>query len=126
MASQTESKHILVVDDDRLIASLLEAGLQEAEREYVVTTVYSAKAALTKIQQKKFALMLTDYNMPDVNGVELMQQIRLLSPETRIILMSAHPSEVIEEMIGEIHADGYLEKPILLNKLWVLVEGLIG
>jgi DNA-binding response OmpR family regulator len=61
-----------------------------------------------------------------VNGVELMQQIRLLSPETRIILMSAHPSEVIEEMIGEIHADGYLEKPILLNKLWVLVEGLIG
>jgi two-component system response regulator HydG len=126
MASQTESKHILVVDDDRLIASLLEAGLQEAEREYVVTTVYSAKAALTKIQQKKFALMLTDYNMPDVNGVELMQQIRLLSPETRIILMSAHPSEVIEEMIGEIHADGYLEKPILLNKLWVLVESLIG
>lgn len=126
MASQTERKHVLVVDDDRLIASLLEAGLQEAEGEYIVTTVYSAKAALTKIQQKKFALMLTDYNMPDMNGVELMQQIRLLSPETRIVLMSAHPSEVIEEMIGEIHADGYLEKPILLNKLWVLVEGLIG
>jgi CheY-like chemotaxis protein len=126
MALQTRRKHILVVDDDRLIVSLLEAGLQEAEGEYAVATAFSAQEALSKIQQEKFALVMTDYQMPDMNGVELMQQIRNLLPETPVVLMSAHPPDLMEEMIGEILADGYLEKPISLTQLWELVEEMIG
>jgi len=126
MASQTKGKRILVVDDDRLIVSLLEAGLQEAGGEYAIATAFSAQEALAKIQQERFALVMTDYQMPDMNGVELMQQIRNLLPETRIVLMSAHPPDLMEEMIGEIHADGYLEKPISLTKLWALVEEMIN
>lgn len=122
MASRTKGQHILVVDDDRLIVSLLEAGLQESEREYAVTTAFSAQEALTKIRQGTFGLVMTDYQMPDMNGVELMHQIRHLLPQTPIVLMSAHPPDVIEDMVGGIQADGYLEKPISLTKLWSLVE----
>ena len=126
MALQTRRKHILVVDDDRLIVSLLEAGLQEAEVEYAVATAFSAQEALTKIRQETFALVMTDYQMPDMNGVELIQQIRNLLPETPVVLMSAYPPDLMEEMIGEIQADGYLEKPISLTQLWELVEEMIG
>ena len=60
MASQTKGKRILVVDDDRLIVSLLEAGLQEAGGEYAIATAFSAQEALAKIQQERFALVMTD------------------------------------------------------------------
>lgn len=125
MTSQGRGKRILVVDDDRLIVSLLEAGLQELEGEYTIMTAFSGQEALAKIGKEMFALVMTDYQMPDMNGVELMQQIRHLSPETRIVLMSAHPPDLIETKIGEIRADGYLEKPISLTKLWVLTEEMI-
>ena len=126
MASRTKGQRILVVDDDRLIVSLLEAGLQEAGDKYTVTTAFNAEEALAQIRQEMFALVMTDYQMPDMNGVELMQQIRRLVPETRVVLMSAHPPDVMEEMVGGIQADGYLEKPISLTKLWSLVEEVIS
>jgi CheY-like chemotaxis protein len=126
MASQGEGKRILVVDDDRLIVSLLEAGLQELGGKYAVTTAFSAQEALTRLGQEMFALVMTDYQMPDMNGVELMEQIRNLMPETRLVLMSAHPPDLMAEMLGGIQADGYLEKPISLARLWALVEEVIG
>ena len=126
MTLQAAEKHILVVDDDRLIVSLLVAGLEESEGMYVVATAFSAQEALTKLREEQFALIMTDYQMPDMNGVELIQQIRALTPLTPIVLMSAHPPEVMEDMVGKIQADGYLEKPISIYKLWELVEEMIG
>lgn len=126
MILQAAQKRILVVDDDRLIVSLLEAGLQESDNDYAVTTALSAKEALVKLRHEAFALVMTDYQMPDMNGVELIQQIRTLSPSTPIVLMSAHPPDVMEEMIGKIQADGYLEKPISIDRLWELVEMVIS
>ena len=126
MTLQGAEKRILVVDDDRLIMSLLVAGLEEADEAYTVTTAFSAKEALAKLGQEDFALVMTDYQMPDMNGLELIEQIRRLSPEIPIVLMSAHPPEVMEEMVGKIQADGYLEKPISIYKLWELVKSVIG
>ena len=126
MALQAGEKHILIVDDDRLIVSLLEAGLTESDGNYVVTTAFSAKEALVKLEQKQFALVMTDYQMPDMNGVELIRQIRALSSATSIVLMSAHPPDIMEGMVGKIQVDGYLEKPISIYRLWELVETVIG
>ena len=126
MVLSAAKKHILVVDDDTLIVSLLEAGLEESDGNYAVTTAFSAAEALAKLSQERYALVITDYQMPDMNGVKLTQQIRTLSSTTRIILMSAHPPDVMEELVGEIQADGYLEKPISIYQLWDLVEQLVS
>lgn len=126
MALQATGKRILVVDDDRLIVSLLEAGLAESDGDYSVATALSAQEALVKLQQEEFSLVMTDYQMPDMNGVELIQQIRALSPRTPLVLMSAHPPDVMEKMVGKIQADGYLEKPISIYRLWELVERLVN
>ncbi|MCB8946300.1 MAG: response regulator [Ardenticatenaceae bacterium] len=126
MAVEAKAKRILVVDDDRLIVSMLEAGLEEASGGYSVATAFSAREALAVLQQEKFALVMTDYQMPDMNGVELIKQIQVLSPKVRIVLMSAHSPEMMAEMVGEIRADGYLEKPISIYRMWELVEAVIG
>lgn len=125
MAFQAGKKNILIVDDDRLIVSLLEAGLTESDSDYAVTTALSASEALLKLSQAQFELVMTDYQMPDMNGVELIGKIRALSPATPIVLMSAHPPDVMEEMVGKIQAEGYLEKPISLPKLWQMVESVL-
>ena len=126
MVLSAAKKHILVVDDDTLIVSLLEAGLEESGGNYAVTTAFSAAEALAKLSQEQYALVITDYQMPDMNGVELTQQIRTLSSTTRIVLMSAHPPDVMEKLVGKIQADGYLEKPISIYKLWDLVAQIVG
>jgi CheY-like chemotaxis protein len=124
--SQTAAKRILVVDDDKLIVSLLEAGLTEWNSDFPVVTALSAKEALDKIRHEAFALVITGYQMPDMNGVELIAQIREQLPEAYIVLMSAHPRDLMTEMVGETQAHGYLEKPISIYRLWELAESVLG
>jgi len=126
MRHQNTTKRILLVDDDRIIVSLLEAGLEEMEENYLVETTSSGHDALERIAQDEFALVITDYRMPEMNGLELIQKIQDLSPNTRIVLITAHPAEKMGAIVGNIKIDGYLEKPTSIYKLWDAVRNALG
>jgi DNA-binding NtrC family response regulator len=126
MRHQNTTKRILLVDDDRIIVSLLEAGLEEMEENYLVETTSSGLDALERIAQDEFALVITDYRMPEMNGLELIQKIQDLAPNTRIVLLTAHPAEKMGAIVGNIKIDGYLEKPTSIYKLWEVVRSTLG
>ena len=105
--------HILVVDDDDGIRSLVKKYLNE--NEFLVTTANNAEDALEKISIIKFDLIVLDVMMPGKNGLEFITENKD-KIDTPIILLTAK-RETKERVEGlEIGADDYLPKPFEPNE----------
>ena len=103
--------HILVVDDDDGIRSLVKKYLNE--NNFLVTTADSAESASEKISIIKFDLIILDIMMPGKDGLEFIKDHKK-KLDTPIILLTAK-GEASERVEGlETGADDYLPKPCLL------------
>jgi CheY-like chemotaxis protein len=109
---------ILVVDDSaidrRLAGGLLEAqaGLGGLDSPTPLTVLYAGdgKEALTAIQAEQPDLVVTDLQMPEMNGLELVEQIKCRFPAVPVILMTAHGSEEIAIQALHTGAASYVPK----------------
>ena len=114
--------HILVVDDDDGIRSLVKKYLNE--NKYLVTTAENAENAVEKIKIIKFDLIILDIMMPGKSGLEFIQENKK-KMETPIILLTAK-GEASERVAGlEIGADDYLPKPFEPKELILRIENIL-
>ena len=114
--------HILVVDDDDGIRTLVKRYLNE--NNYLVTTANSAEDASEKIKIIKFDLIVLDIMMPGKNGPEFIQENKKIL-ETPIILLTAK-GEAQERIEGlEVGADDYLPKPFEPKELILRIKNII-
>ncbi|GHO59037.1 response regulator [Ktedonobacter robiniae] len=116
------SKHILIVDDDPLLGDLLLEALQEEEA-YQACHVLSGEIALNTLQTDVPALLLLDYHLPGMNGLELADWLgsREEYDHIPILLMSA---DVPQEVSSHKHLRT-LQKPFELEILLRLVAELL-
>jgi len=77
---------ILLVDDNKLGLSARQSVLDELG--YAVTTACNSEDALERFSEGSFDLVVTDYKMPKMHGIELIANLRKLSPDTPLILIS--------------------------------------
>jgi DNA-binding NtrC family response regulator len=110
-----EPWRILVVDDEPAQRELVAGFL--AKRGFEVVQAPSGQAALTRFKQEPFDLVLTDQKMPDRSGLEVLEGIRSITPETAVIIMTAYGT--IETAVGAMKAGAadYLTKPLNLDEL---------
>lgn len=110
---------ILILDDDREILSVLEQFL-EGEG-YVCRTTTSPSDALESVSQGGIDLVITDIRMPDVSGIEVVQQIKQQDDTIAIIMLTAlsEVTSAVESL--RAGADDYLLKPFNLNEISVAV-----
>tara|TARA_B100000963_G_scaffold147676_1_gene128583 strand:- start:1108 stop:1785 length:678 start_codon:yes stop_codon:yes gene_type:complete len=115
--------HILVVDDDDGIRSLVKKYLNE--NNFLISTAENAEDAKKKIELIKFDLIILDIMMPGKNGLEFIQENKK-KLETPIILLTAkgEPSERIEGL--EIGADDYLPKPFEPKELILRIKNILN
>ena len=115
-----ERKKLLVVDDDVFIVELFRMALQAED--YDVETVFTGEQALDAMKGTKFDLVIIDIMLPDIRGDHVVEKIREKNDETRVMLLTGHPSyarciDVLKLGISEI-----LLKPIKLNELIMQVK----
>lgn len=89
------SDRILLVDDEPgvlgALSRLLRLGLRDAQqRSYAVETFGDAREALARAGECPFALVISDYRMPGLNGVEFLQALRQLQPDCARIILSGY------------------------------------
>ncbi len=114
--------HILVVDDDDGIRSLVKKFLNE--NNYLATTADSAEDASEKIKIIKFDLIVLDIMMPGKNGLEFIEENKK-NLDTPIILLTAK-GEAKERIEGlEVGADDYLPKPFEPKELILRIKNIL-
>ena len=115
--------HILVVDDDEGIRSLVKKYLDE--KNYLVTTAHDAENASEKIKIIKFDLIILDIMMPGKSGLEFLSEHKK-KINTPVILLTAkgEPNERIEGL--EMGADDYLPKPFEPKELDLRIKNIIN
>lgn len=109
------TQHILVVDDEAGIRHLLHRVL--VEEQFDVTTAGTALDALSKLEVSSFDLAIVDLMLPDVDGLQLAEAIRILDPYTPVILITAYGSPSLEVMASHPAIFHYLHKPFSLDQL---------
>ena len=115
--------HILVVDDDDGIRSLVKKYLNE--NNFLISTAENAEEAKKKVELIKFDLIILDIMMPGKSGLEFIQENKK-KLETPIILLTAkgEPSERIEGL--EVGADDYLPKPFEPKELILRIKNILN
>ena len=106
--------NILVVDDDRLNRQLISKVLRQEG--YQVVEACDGALALEILQMLRFDLVITDFVMPKLNGIEFVEQIHTLQPRTPIIFITGFVSVISGEAILE-EVTEVLPKPFELGVL---------
>ena len=97
------NKRILVVDDDSYVREATEEILRR--KQYDVDTATDGKAALAKLDDADYDLILSDIKMPVMNGLELLESARLKAPDTHVIMMTAFGT--IEDAVTAMKKGAY-------------------
>ncbi len=113
-------KKILVVDDDHEGLNLLDFALKS--RGWQVVTAAMGNTALEIFKKDTFDLVLLDLRLPDISGLDVMKQIKEMSPEIEVIIISGYSSVDKAVEATKEGAFYFIEKPIDLERLFVLIE----
>ena len=103
--------HILIVDDDPDFRKILTYSMQAIDPSYQVEVACDGFEALELISKKTFDVVLADYAMPGMDGLELIESISALSSTLEVILVSAFPAETLVELAKEANVTFFLTKP---------------
>lgn len=119
-------KRILIVDDELIIRNMVEFCLSGLGIGFEITTAADGNLALNQIKEQTIDLLVTDYSMPGMTGLQLIEETRRISPSTMSVLMTGLDSDELREAITQAQLDGFLAKPFNISKLLELVDQLLG
>jgi two-component system chemotaxis response regulator CheY len=121
-------RRILVVEDSGAMRALIFAALESLEEKLEIDEAESGFAALRVLPRHAYDLIVTDINMPDINGLELVSFVKR-DPRyrsTKLVIVSSEGSERDREKGLALGADAYLVKPFAAEELQRLVLDLLS
>ena len=108
-------RRIMVIDSEEIIRDMAKISLEVDG--YAVETFLNGESALARMRSQRFDVVVTDYQMEDIDGVEVLRSVKRDYPCTTVIMMSAHPEfkNVPEVLRGELHE--FFLKPFNIKSL---------
>lgn len=120
--SLSESGTLVIVDDEEMVLTSLKSFLT-LETRYDVKAFLSAKEALAFIRENKIDLVMSDYLMPEMDGISFLAKVRELRPEVpRIILTGYADKENAIKAINDVGLYQYIEKPWSNDDLLIILR----
>lgn len=117
-----EDGGILLVDDDIITLSLLSECFRQSGLR--VHCAENGEDALQMMQESTFALMLTDLQMPGMNGLELARKARELAPDLQIVMCTGALTREVCELAGKAGIAKVLRKPLLFQEILSIARGI--
>lgn len=103
-------KKVIIIDDQFEIIDALERFLLRSGK-IEITTHSNPKSALKEIKNNNCHLILTDIMMPTLSGIEILEQIKQINPDIKVIMMTAYGTQDTRDKSNKFNCDGYIEKP---------------
>lgn len=122
MSSSREKPVIAIVDDEEMVLTSLRSFLL-LETDYEVETFSSPQTAISALREKPVDLVISDYLMPGMNGIDFLLQVKALHPfATRILLTGYADKENAIKAINEVGLYQYVEKPWSNDDLKITIQ----
>jgi len=102
---------------------MVEQALRALAVDCTIATAASGQEALDSLSSHLPDLIITDYHMPNMNGLELIARVRERHIPSRIILITAYSSPDLYDAAQQLHVDHYLTKPVPLALLRRVATG---
>jgi len=112
--------HILIIDDEQSQVVSLRSFL--ARRKYTVSTANSGTEGLEIVKNDNIDLVITDYRMPEMNGLEVVQKVNKLNPELPVVVVTAFSDVKDAIQVMKEGAFDYLSKPIDIDELEIITK----
>jgi two-component system cell cycle sensor histidine kinase/response regulator CckA len=124
--AESSRRALLLVDDEPAIVELLSTVFEVAGFRCLAARDGSEALQLYRENQGDIAAVLTDFNMPQMNGFDLVREIRAISPGAKIILSSGSLGHAEQVVARELGVNALLPKPYNAAQLVSCVRSIIG
>ncbi|MFO7784682.1 MAG: response regulator [Thermodesulfobacteriota bacterium] len=110
-------KNVLIVDDDQEMLLSLKEGLEKYDETFSVIIAGDGRVAMDKLRMNPVSLVVTDLEMPRMNGFSLLAHIMEHYPDIPVIIVTAYSTPQMEKQARSGGAVGYIEKPFMIEEL---------
>jgi CheY-like chemotaxis protein len=114
---------ILVIDDDKSARLLLDRVLTRAGHSVVI--VDSGEQGIETLKREKFDLIITDKNLPGIDGLELLRQARAMNPKLQAIVITGFPTPETKSSAKDLGVFSYVTKPFGILDILGTCDGAI-
>jgi two-component system OmpR family response regulator len=125
MTARDQRLRILLVEDDNHIGRIIELALPELGLPYEFVTVLSAEEGLELWERQPFDLLLSDYNLRGMTGLQLIETLKDRGVSAPMILVTAYDSADLRRDARTLRVDAYLTKPFFMDELVGTVRRLL-
>lgn len=121
-AGDPANNTVMIVDDSKIMVKMVSTTIKEMG--YNVISANDGQEALNALNQQKVKLVITDLNMPIMDGLTLVKEVRasVVNKDTPIIMVTTESDKEKIKMARDFGASGYIIKPWLPDKLKMVVE----
>ena len=109
------TQRIMVIDDEKIVGDMAKLSLEQDG--YVVETFLNAGPALARLKDQVFDVVVTDYKMKGIDGMEVLRTVKKQYPDVKVIMITvfANLDAAIEALRGDVH--DFFPKPVRINEL---------
>jgi CheY-like chemotaxis protein len=116
---------VVVVDDEPETLLILQMLLKKMTASFELIGVSSGRQALAIAQSRHVPLLITDYNMPEMDGLALTTAVKALAPATHVVMITAQDSAELQRQARAVGVDTYMMKPFPLIRLEAIVRDIV-
>jgi len=113
---------ILIAEDDAFFRDAMERLLESSG--YETRSCSCGKEAVARLAEEVFDILITDFQMPGMDGLELIRRARNMDPTMAMILVTGVPPEDLGDRLKKSKLDAFLSKPLDWQELSLLLESL--
>lgn len=115
---------VLLVDDERPFLELLKNSLERMG--FKVKMALTGQQALDLYAKDNPEIVILDLGLPDINGREVLKEIKSSLPDLKVIIVSGHSAPSTKEELFYLGADHFIAKPIMPHKICELIKEILG
>ena len=112
---------ILLIDDDPVFLEAVTEAMKRTHRDITITTAGTAEHGLRLLGRQRFDVIISDFRMPGLNGIDLLQECAVACPDTPVLVLTGYGSTALEQDALNHGAYAVLQKPVDSDVLYSAV-----
>ena len=115
---------VLIVEDDEAFVPLIQLALRDLNYEFDV--VKDGQTALARLETNSYNLVISDYRLPYIHGLELLKAVKKMAPECNTVLITATDQEMIRPALKDLDLLAFIQKPVSPRQIRKIVTDKIS